>query len=405
MNESSTGRPGRVLHVIPSLSAAHGGPSAALPLMARSLAQAGWSVDVATTDDDGPGKRVDVPHGRRVEREGYGVFYFPKQTEFYKVSLPLGAWLRRHVRDYDVIHVHALFSHASTAAGRAARRTGVPYVIRPLGVLNRWGMENRRRWLKALSFRWVEQPLLRGAAAIHYTSEAERVEAEAAGVTTRAAVIPLGIDTAAFENLPNAELLLAKWPQLRGRKIVLFLSRLDPKKGLELLIPAFAKVRRIVPEALLVIAGDGAADYEKTCRQLAADAGISEDVVWTGYLGGEAKLAALAAASVFVLPSHSENFGIAVVEALAAGLPCVTTTGVAVSAEVLAGDAGRVVEPDSTALAAALIELLTDDGRRKKCAGNARRLASEKFSLAAMGAALAGLYEEIIAAHRRDSAE
>src|SRR5207247_2285355 len=143
----------KVLHVIPSLSLKHGGPSVALPLIARSLVNQTIQVDVATTDDDGPGCRMNVPLGQRIERDGYGLFHFRKQTEFYKCSWPFARWIRRHATDYDLLHIHALFSFTSVVAARAALRCGLPYLIRPLGVLNRWGMENRRRVLKSLSMR------------------------------------------------------------------------------------------------------------------------------------------------------------------------------------------------------------------------------------------------------------
>ena len=273
---------------------------------------------------------------------------------------------------------------------------GVPCVIRPLGVLNRYGMENRRRSLKRLSFQFIEGPALRQAAAAHYTSNQERTEAEAAGATAPAAVIPLGIDLAAFAKLPDAERFFARWPQSRNRQIILFLSRVDPKKGLDLLLPAFAAMRARFPQSLLVIAGEGGADYLNALRQQAVRLGISEDVLWTGFLGGEDKLAAFSAATVFTLPSYSENFGIALVEALAAGLPCVTAAGVAVADEIRAADAGAVVPGEVPALATALERVLADPALRARWGANARRLAAERFSLAAMGGALKDLYQRIL---------
>ena len=109
----------RILHVIPSLSHRHGGPSIALPLMERALLAAGIDVTVATTNDDGPGGRIDVALGYPLAVNGATRYYFGKQTEFYKFSLPLARWLDRHVADFDVVHVHALFSHASVAGARA----------------------------------------------------------------------------------------------------------------------------------------------------------------------------------------------------------------------------------------------------------------------------------------------
>jgi glycosyltransferase involved in cell wall biosynthesis len=386
----------KVLHIIPSLSLKSGGPSVALSLIARCLVNLGGQVDVATTDDDGSGCRMNVPLGRRLERDGYGVFYFRKQTEFYKVSLPFAHWLRRHMADYDVVHIHALFSFTSVSAARCARRRGVPYIIRPLGVLNRWGMENRRKFLKSLSFRFVEKSILRHAAAMHYTSCAEQIEAEQVDATAPAVVIPLGIDVSEFQNLPGPELFLSKFPNARNKKLVLFLSRLNAKKGLDLLLPAFAEIKRRNPQTLLVVAGNGEASYERSLRAQATGLGLNGDIVWTGFLDGLDKLSAMNAATLFVLPSYSENFGIALVEALAAGLPCVVTEGVAASELVREHEAGIVIRAEVSALASALDRLLDNAKLRARLGSNARRFAAERFSIEVMGVALMGLYEQII---------
>ena len=195
----------KILHVIPSISLKHGGPSVALAAMVRGLAERGVSVDVATTDDDGPSGRLTVPFGVPVTRQGINYVHFRKQTEFYKVSFGLSRWLERSVSHYDLVHVHALFSYASVTAAREARRQGVPYIIRPLGVLNRWGMINRRPWLKAMSYRVLEKPLLRHAAAIHFTSRQEQAEAGRLGLKTRPVVIPLGIDLSEFRQPARAD--------------------------------------------------------------------------------------------------------------------------------------------------------------------------------------------------------
>jgi len=387
----------KVLHVIPSLSPTQGGPSFALPLMERALAHAGVEMTVATTDDDGPGAHLSVPLGQPQNGNGAARYYFRKQTEFYKCSVPLWRWLARRVGEFDLVHIHALFSFASVAAARCARRCRVPYIVRPLGVLNRWGMENRRAWLKSLSFRFVEKPLLRCAAAIHYTSEQEKTEAEAAGATHRPFVVPLGLDLRQFESLPGPDRFLKRWPQAADRAVVLFLSRLDPKKGLDLLIDAFAAVKKKHADALLVVAGNGEESFVRALRGRVEQMGIAGDVVWTGFLEGSDKLDALAAARAFVLPSYSENFGIALVEALAAGLPCITTEGVAVSEDVRERNAGLVVRAESAALVSALDRLLSDATLRANVGANGRRLAAERFSVEAMGTALKQLYEQILA--------
>ncbi len=389
----------RVLHVIPSLSPSHGGPTVALPLLARALTMAGTQVTVVTTDDDGPGKHLPVPLGKAVEGAGGATYYyFPKQTDFYRFSWPLTRWLIRHLGNFDVVHVHALFTYPSTVAAAVAWWRRVPYVIRPLGVLNHWGMANRRRRLKQWSVRCIDGPILRGAARIHFTSEQEQQQAATAGAgALPAAVIPLGIDTSAYRALPSPDGFYARFPVAADRDAILFLSRVDAKKGLDLLLPAFAEVHRHAPNSLLVIAGDGNASFLAELRAVAEGLGLGEGkVLWTGFLGGADKLAALAAASIFVLPSYSENFGIAAAEALAAGVPSVLSDQVALARDAGAADAALVVPCQVPALTAALTRLLDEPDTRARLGANGRQLIGQKFSLEAVGSSLVQLYRSII---------
>jgi glycosyltransferase involved in cell wall biosynthesis len=385
----------KILHVIPSVAPHEGGPSFALPLMARGLSEAGVSVDVVTTDDDGRGGHLDAPLGEAVEQSGARFFYFRRQTQFYKASWPMSLWLARNISRYDCVHIHALFSYASSNAARFALSRRVPYVVRPLGVLNRWGMANRRRVLKRLSLRLIERRILENAASVHYTSEQERLEAEEAGVRATAAVIPLGIDTREFHHLPGPGRFYEKFPKTAGRDIVLFLSRLDSKKGLELLLPAFADAHSKNPNALLVIAGTGDKALTDDLEGLAARLEIADQIVWAGFTSGQEKLSALAAASVFALPSHSENFGIAVVEAMASGLPCVLSDRVGIAADVERLEAGLIVPCQADAIASALRRLLAEPDLRARLGVRAREAAAERFSLEAMTRALIGLYDRI----------
>jgi len=381
----------RALHVIPSLSPKHGGPSMALPAMARALAAAGLEVDVATTDDDGPGCRMkDVPHAVPVQHEGFRVFYFPKQSEFYKLSLPLLRWLVRHVADYDVVHVHTVFSFATLAAGWSCRLLRVPFIVRPLGVLSSWGMANRRRWVKGLSFSLLDKPVLNRAAALHYTSTQERDDAARLGLRAEPKVIPLGFDLAAVQSLPPSSVFHETFPQAQSREMVLYLSRLDPKKNVEALLEAFALLRS---EAVLVIAGSGEAEHVAHLQQRSQQLGLTERVIWAGHLEGVVKMSAFAAASVYVLPSHSENFGIALLEAMTAGLACVSTEGVALAAEAALEGAVVLSRTEPEPLARALEDLLNYPARRRVLGAQAARLARERYSAKAMAAGLKQMYE------------
>lgn len=382
----------KVLHVIPSLSHVHGGPTRAMRLIEQALLARGVEVETATTDDDGPGARSGKPCGVPLQEDGVVRRYFARRLAFYKVAPGFAWWIWRHARNYDLVHIHALFSFTSVPAAWAARLLGVPYVVRPLGTLNRYGVEMRRPWLKRLSLKFIEGPILRHAAAVHFTAEAERVEAEALGIPMRGVVIPLGI-----EGSPSADggIFLERFPMLRDARIALYLSRLDPKKNVEGLLRAFASCVPGMPDVRLAIAGEGAPDYVESLHRLARDLGLGERVLWTGRLDGDMKAGAFAAAQVFVLPSHSENFGIAAAEALMAGLPCVLGEGVAISGEVAAAGAGLSVSTEPQDIARALRELLADETRRAEMGERAAELARERYSLAAMGARLARLYEEI----------
>jgi len=448
----------RVLHVISTLSASYGGPSRAMALMERVLIGRGIGVETATTDDDGPGRRKTVATGapllqaadfvrgpplsrlshceeQRDEAiqfkdrqsntsgsprafasrddgggdrgegaapttppslfKGAGTvrWYFPKRLEFYKVSPGFARWIFRHVRDYDLLHIHGLFNFTSVVAAWAAWRAGVPYVLRPYGTLNRYGVTQRRPWLKRWSLKLIEGPILRHAAAVHFTAEAEREEASELGIPMRGVVIPLGIEPAPQG---DASALLARFPELNNCRMLLFLSRLDPKKNVEGLLQAFKLCSSALPDTRLVIAGEGEAGYVAGLKKLADELGLAGCVVWPGYVEGEQKAAAFAAAQVFLLPSFSENFGIAAAEALMAGLPCVLCKGVALADEVAQAGAGVATSPEPEDIARALQDVLADENCRSEMGRRATALARERYSLEAMGASLERLYADIL---------
>lgn len=384
----------RVLHVIPSVSPLRGGPSIAVRTMARGLTQAGVEVHVATTDDDGPG-RLRVSYAAPIEEEGVTYWYFPRQGRFYTFSWPLSRWLARHVRDYDLVHIHALFSYAAVAAAVSASRSNVPYIVRPLGVLNQWGIRNRRRWLKRISFPLIERRILNGAAAVQFTSDQERIEAGELGVRQKAVVIPNAISTEAFSLSASAGRQRQNPPHLSGRTVIFFLSRLDPKKGLDLLLPAFARARAQYPRIALMLAGSGEADFMAHLQKEAVRLGIASDLFWVGFLAGEQKWAALAEADIFVLPSYSENFGIAAAESMVFGLPVVVSDQVAIHREIAEAQAGLVVPCDVEALTKALLVLVGDAALRHRLGANGRSLARTQFSPGAVTDQLIRLYTAV----------
>ncbi len=386
----------KILHVIPSVGPLRGGPSFAMRAIAGGLAKQGIEIHVATTDDNGP-ERLGVELGRPVTEDGAVYWYFPRQTCFYQCSLPFTVWLWRHASDYSLIHIHAVFSWCSNVAALIARYKGIPYIVRPLGVLNRWGMENRRPLLKRLSFALIERRVLQNAAFIHYTAEQERIEAEACGVTDKALIIPNPVEFPNSSGGAAGEHLRARYPALGARRIVLFLSRIDRKKGLDLLIPAFHGVLKSIPDAALVIAGDGDRALIDAMRDQCRALAIEDSVYWPGFLDNDAKQRAFAEAEVFVLPSYSENFGIAVIEAMAAAVPVIITDQVGICREVAQANAGLVTAVAIEPLKNALVRLLSDEPFRAALGQNGRVLARSHFASRAAIDKLMNGYDLVLA--------
>jgi len=379
--------PLRVLHVIPSVSPRDGGPTRAIGIIERALREAGVEVTTLTTDHE-----LDLQGTSCAPAATNGVrrIYAHKSLDPYKVAPGLVPRLIEAVQTHDVVHIHALFSFASTAAAWVARRRRVPYVVRPLGTLGGYGIRTRRRWLKLLSMALIEGPILRRAAAVHFTSRAEHEEACALGLPMRGVVIPLGID--ADVGPPAAPMTHVA---LAGRRAILFLSRLDPKKNVAALIDAVASSPMLRRSCALILAGTGEPRYVASLKARAAAAGLSDLTVWLGHVEGAQKRAAFAAADVFVLPSFSENFGIAAIEALLAGVPCVLGKGVAVAREVEEAGAGLAIAPEPPAIARALEFLLGDEGVRSGMSAAGAAFASREYSAQTMARRLLALYGEI----------
>ena len=371
----------KVLHVIPSISLTQGGPSRAMLHMEQALAARGIEVTTATTNDDGGARTLAVKCNTPIAAAHATRWYFDRTTVFYKVSLGLACWLSQNIGGFDVVHAHALFSFAPVTAAMFARRARVPYVLRPLGVLERYGM-SQRKMLKSISYPLVERGLLESAAAVHFTSRAEQSEAGALGVRCKGVVIPLGIDI--------GEAPIRKTSS--GRVGLLFLARIDPKKKLEVLLRALSLVAAEHNDVVLRIAGTGDAAYVQSLKSLTAELGLAGRVEWLGHVEGVRKEAAFAEAAAFVLTSVSENFGIAVAEALAHGLPAIVSRGVAIQDEIGKAGAGIVVEQDVGSIASGIRRLLDERDRLAIMSHAARKLAEDDFSLERMGERLENLY-------------
>lgn len=322
----------RVLHVIPSISERSGGPAAAIVPMCRALQNQGIEVLLATTSH---GLTQTSTDGIR-EYKGVPARFFPVQVgASFKYSRPLTTWLKRSVGDFDLVHIHAVFNHASVAAARECRKAGVPYVVRPLGTLDPWSMK-QKAGRKRIFWSLVGKRMLQGSAAVHYTAVGEKTATEESLGINHGRVIALGVEVNGSAPVKRA---VDHFPDLAGWPYVLFLSRLDQKKNVEALIDAFEALNDDAWR--LVIAGDGSSDYVLSLKQRARK---SEKIIFTGWVEGKQKDALLRDAALFALPSHQENFGLSVMEAMARGVPVLVSPHVNLAPEIEAANAGWVVE-------------------------------------------------------------
>ena len=385
----------RVLHVIPSAASVDGGPNVAVRAMARGLVRNGIEVTVATTNASGA-QSLDVPVDTPVIDDGVVFRYFARSVPgSWKFSWPMTRWLWTNAGLYDVVHVHALFSYATIPGCRAAARAPVPYVLRPLGTLSEWSL-GQRRWKKRPYYALLERPHLAMASAIHVTSDAEAEDVARLGYGGRARVIPLGVG-------------VGPRPLRRNRTAnrneplrLLFLSRLHEGKNVPLLLRAVATAMRAFRPIELTVAGDGDPGYRAHLSALADHLGLGGAVSFVGHVDGAAKERVLAEADCFVLPSAHENFGLAVAEALAAGLPAIVTPTVALSQDIHAAGAGLVTETTETALASAIAWAAEHPAALVEMGDRAWQLARHELSWDATCGRLAALYAELAVGRRRE---
>ena len=388
----------RVLHVVPSYLPAvrHGGPIFAVHGLARALAARGHEVEVFTTQVHGDGT-LEVPAGKPVYLEGVRVRYFPvRPPRRLYYSPAMGAALRREVAGFEVVHLHSLFLWPTWAAARAAERAHVPYLVAPRGMLVRDLFRRRGRLRKHLWLRLIERRTLEQAAGLHLTSEVEAREAGRFGLRLPPLFsVPNGVDPEEFGAPAAADLSKAVRDALARAPLLLFLGRLSWKKGLDRLIEALPQV----PEATLVLAGNDEERLWPRLARLVRDRRVGDRVLYVGPVAGPDKAALLRGAALFVLPSHSENFGNAALEAMAVGCPVVVTPEVGLAPMVEAAGAGVVVDGKPRELAAAIAGLLADPHRRGEMSIRAEATAQERFAWPALAAEIERVYEQIRARH------
>lgn len=387
----------KVLFVTPSLGPVFGGPTKAVLELVQGLTRAGVTVDIASTTANGRDD-LDVPTRTWVKSDhGHRIIYFPRWPwKDYTVSWTLTQWLFQHVGDYDLVHVHSVFSYPVLPAHWACLRQRIPTVRTPHGMLEPWAL-SYKAWKKRYYFQLLEAPLLQSTRAIHALADPEAANIRSLKLRSPISIIPNGIHRQEFETLPDATLFFDRFPDARGKTVILFLGRIDPKKGLDILAPAFARARHHHERAYLIVAGPDDTGFMPQARQFFSDAKCLDAVAFVGMLTGDLKRAALAAADLYVAPYYSEGFSMSVLEGMAACLPCIITTGCNFP-QAARADAACVVEANADAFAAALLDCLDRPERATAMGERAREFVFANYTWDTLAARMRELYGTIVTA-------
>lgn len=340
-----------ILHVISSLNPRSGGVAEGLSRLLENYGQLAVHAEILVLDDPNNSpwlaKVKGVVHALGVSANGYG---------YSSCLLP---WLKANAANYDAVIVEGLWQYPGYAVWKALRGTNIPYFVFTHGMLDPWfkhtyPLKHLKKWLY---WPWGQYPVLRDAKAVLFTCEEERILARQSFWLYKANEVVVGYGTTrpTGDAGTQREIFLAKYPEMVGKRLFLFLSRIHEKKGCDLLIEAFAKFAKQDKALHLVMAGPDQTGWQSELVALSRNLGIEHRITWTGMVSGDVKFGAYHAAEAFVLPSHQENFGIVVAEALACGVPTLISNKVNIWREVEADGAG-IVATDTVEGATALFE-------------------------------------------------
>jgi glycosyltransferase involved in cell wall biosynthesis len=327
----------RILHVIRTIDAAQGGPVEVVRQLCMIFAAAGEDAEVVSLDSPSFVQLCQFPSNVHALGPGKGVYgYAPQVTH----------WLKANHSRFDAVVVHGIWDYIALAVHKALVGTKTPYAIFTHGMLDphfkkRYPLKHLK---KSLYWHLFLGRVIRSAGAVYFTCEEEKILARKSfyGYKVREMVVPLGTLGPDCDVPVAAEQFFARWPELRGKRIAIFLGRIHPKKGIDILIQAFADTLAEEKDWHLLIAGPDQIGCQKYLEAIAVERGVQDRITWTGMLSSPLKWGALAASEVFVLPSHQENFGVAIAESLAVCLPVIVSTKVNIWREIENAGAGFV---------------------------------------------------------------
>lgn len=360
----------RILHVISSIDPSTGGPAEGLKQYCNIYQSGGHEVEVASLDSPASVNKYSFPATVVGLGPGIGVYGYTRR------AVP---WLINNLFRFDLAIINGIWNYNTLAAYRACTRSGVPYAVFTHGMLDPYFKKRYplKHLKKILYWHSVLQNILHNASAVFFTSEEEKLLARQSfpGHKVREIVVPYGTFGPDCDTEEAAQKFLSRWPHLRGKRLALCLGRIHPKKAIDILIEAFAGTLAQDPAWHLVLAGPDQSGWQNDLVALARRLNVSDRITWTGMLNGTLKWGSYSASEIFVLPSHQENFGIVVAEALACGLPAIISDKVNIWREVMSYWAGLICDDTIDGTKGALVrwsqlteqEIVDVRLRSKKC--------------------------------------
>ena len=373
-----------VLHIVPSYYPAVevGGPVQSVHEINKYMAKKGINIDVLTLT-------VGLEKNKSIVKDGWSMIdsvkikylNYLKPTR-YNFSLSFLLSCFRILKRYDVIHITGIWNFPVLAGALASVFYKKPFVLSPRGSLYEETVSMKSSAIKKF-YLFLFRPVIIGKAAVmHYTTEDEKEKVQSFLKTKKeSTVIPNGIDIERIRSQRGSNAFFKSFPELMGKKYILSLGRITPKKGFDILLPAFAELIKPNPELNLVIAGPDDRGYTEQVKKMVSQLRLTDKVFFTGLIEGEVKWSAYENAELFVLPSYSENFGNVVIEAMTCDTPVVISDKVGIHKDVKDYGAGIIVKPHQWDLYEGLSGILNNDELRKKLVNNAQKLVKEKYDI------------------------
>jgi len=378
----------KILHISSSYFPAlqMGGPIKSVHELNKWLVKNGAEITVYTTNA-GLKNNKEILLKKEIDLDGVKVFYFPYYSYIHWTFSPGLFWaIKKNIKNFDLIHITGIWNFPVSAAAFWARFYKKPYIISSRGSLMEEPLKIKSFLKKKIYLYLFSKRDIKGAVAVHFTTESEKEEYLKVGLPLKKLiVIPNSIETEE-SNIEMSDVqkfyFRKKFNIETDKKIVLFVGRLHQIKGLDTLIPAFAEVIKKEPKAVLVLAGPDENNYKKEIELKIENCKlkINKEVIFTGMILSNDKTAAYKESNVFVLPSYSENFGMAAAEAMSFGLPVIMTKGVGISDEIEKAVAGIVIEKNEKQLSEAILKILNNPDLAKKMGEQGRELVKNEFS-------------------------